>query len=112
MGRGLARFKISGVLSTICIALAPFKYVFRTLWIWARRFLLLGGPLSIGGSDSECVNAYTCVYVLVSEQTSAHICIRIHVYIYIYIYIHMYTHIHMYRLFGLLVSHVLKLDHT
>ena len=32
--------------------MAPFKYVFRKFWIWARRFLLLGGPLKIGGSDS------------------------------------------------------------
>ena len=32
--------------------MAPFKYVFRKFWICARRFLLLGGPLKIGGSDS------------------------------------------------------------
>ena len=29
--------------------MAPFKYVFRKFWIWARRLLLLGGPLQIGG---------------------------------------------------------------
>ena len=44
MGRSLGRFTISGVSFTICIG--PFyKYVFRKFWIWARRFLLLGGPL-------------------------------------------------------------------
>ena len=31
--------------------LAPFKYVFRKFWIWARRFLLLGGPLLVGRGD-------------------------------------------------------------
>ena len=46
MRRSLGRFKISGVLITICTG--SFKNSFRKFWIWARTFVLLGGPLLIG----------------------------------------------------------------
>ena len=70
MRRSLGRLGISGVLVTICIG--PFKYVFRKFWIWARRFLLLGGPLLVGKRDYVHTDIHTYMHTYKGTATYTH----------------------------------------